>query len=226
MRAGFGKSFKREFRAFSVFLAWVADPDIKDANVESKLVPVENPQGGAAYRLVYSASDMGGALGTGFPNLFKKDFIDRIERDEAGRFESMRLTYRSIFPAPLLEVVSFDDYRWIARQIGQLTRAQIYEAFAAAGHPGVVARFFTEILLRRRDQLIEAASLMGERFTDDYGQDVVFEPLSEMQDPRKFSIEGFETYFKKGKLRDKDNGLFDPEKGYFPRYWDTEYPWQ
>ena len=226
MRAGFGKSFKREFRAFSVFLSWISDPDIKDANVKAKLVPVRLPDGSASHRLVYSASDMGGALGTGFPNLFKKDYIDKIHLDENGRFEAMRLTFRSIFPAPLLKAVSYADFRWIARMIGQLTWNQIYDAFAEAGHPDVVAHYYTEILLRRRDQMVEAAGLMGESYTDPWGNRIVFEPLTAMMDPRSFSVPGYEQYFNKGKLRYKNDALFDEELGHFPRYWGTKFPWQ
>ncbi len=224
MRAGYGKTFKREFRAFSVFLAWIADADIKDANVKAKLVPVEKPDGSQTHRLVYSASDMGGALGTGFPNLLKKDFYKKIETDEAGQFKRMQLTYQSIFPAPLLKVVNMDDFRWIARLIGQLTREQIYEAFAYAGHPDVVAQYYTEILLRRRDQMVTAAGLMGETYTDQFGLETTFSPLSSMTDPDTFTIPGYESFFKKGKLRYKNNLLFDPEKEFFPRYWGTTSP--
>ena len=225
IRAGYGKAFKREFRAFSIFLAWIADPDIKDSNVKAKLVPVHSEGSESSYRLVYSASDMGGALGTGFPNLFKKDFIDKIRRDDAGRFVSMRLTYRSIFPAPLLRAVSYADYRWIARMIGQLTREQILKAFLSSGHPDVVAQYYTEILLRRRDQMVEAAGLMGETYVDVYGHETKFEPLSQMANPKSFAVEGYEEYFKKGKLRYKGNQLFDDSLGYFPRYWGSKYPW-
>lgn len=223
-KAGFGKSFKREFRAFSIFLAWIADSDIKDANVKAKLVPITKPDGSPSYRLVYSASDMGGALGTGFPNLFKKDFVDKLDADSNGNLNSMRLTYRSIFPAPLLKVVSVEDYRWIARMIGQFTREQIYDAFSYAGYPEVVAQYYTEVLLRRRDQLVRTANLMGEKYTDQFGVETIFEPLSEMTSTRRFEIEGYESYFKRGKLRDKKNKLHDATKEYFPRYWGSKYP--
>ncbi len=224
MRAGFGKSFKREFRAFSVFLAWVADADIKDANVKAKLVPISRPDGSQTHRLVYSASDMGGALGTGLPNLLKKDFYKKMETDEVGNLDKLHLTYQSIFPAPLLKLVNIDDFRWIARMIGQLTREQIYDAFAYAGHPDVVAQYYTEILLRRRDQMLEAAGLMGETFTDPFGVKTTFEPLSRMTDPDSFSVPGYESFFKKGELRYKNDALFDTEMEFFPRYWGTTSP--
>ncbi len=224
IRAGFGKSLKREFRAFSVFLAWVADPDIKDANVKAKLVPIETQDGSQTYRLVYSASDMGGALGSGFPNLLKKDFIEKVDVDSAGNFKSMRLTYNSIYPAPLLKVVNMDDFRWIARMIGQLTSDQIYVSFSYVGYPDPVARYYTDILLRRRDQMVRAAGLMGEQYTNRFGVEMSFESLSKMMNSSRYTIEGYKAYFRKGKLRDKKNKLFDPSKEFFPRYWGTKYP--
>ena len=223
-RAGFGKSFKREYRAFGVFLAWISDPDIKDANVKAKLVPVVQ-DGVAGHILVHSASDMGGALGTGFPNLFKKDLVARIERSETGRFESLEFTFRSIFPAPMLAVVSYQDARWIARLIGQLSREQVIHAFLAAGHPEVVAIYYADILLRRRDQLMEAVGLMGESFPDEQGEAIAFAPLSRMEDPGTYHVPGYEELFKGGKLRYDNDVLFEPETGYFPRYWGTRYPW-
>jgi hypothetical protein len=112
IRGGFGRSFKREFRAFGLFLAWIADPDIKDANVKAKLVPVTDAAGRRRHTLVYSASDMGGGLGTGLPNMFPKDLVRGVERDLRGHVRAVELTYRSIFPAPLLGAATLSDARW------------------------------------------------------------------------------------------------------------------
>lgn len=226
MRGGFGKSFKREFRAFSLFLAWIADPDIKDANVKAKLVPV--PDGTATdYRLVYSASDMGGGLGTGLPNLFPKDLVRGVERDLRGRTWAIDLTYRGIFPAPLLASASFSDARWIARMIGQLTREQIADAFRYAGFPEPVALYYTEILLRRRDQLLGALGLIGETVVDAAGHEHRLVQRSRLKNPKRFRIDGYDAYFRRGRLRDPDQTLFDPadSTSYFPSYWGATMPW-
>jgi hypothetical protein len=167
---------------------------------------------------------MGGGLGTGLPNMFPKDLVRGVERDLRGHVRAVELTYRSIFPAPLLGAATLSDARWIGRMIGQLTREQIADAFRYAGFPDVVALYYTEILLRRRDQLLEAVGLMGEVVTDAGGRAVLLEPLSRLQNPGRFAVEDYEAYFKRGYLRDRHNALSD-SSGAFPRYWGSKFPW-
>ena len=228
MWGGYGRSFKRAFRAFSVFLAWVNDPDIKNGNVKFKLIPVTLESGETTYRLGFSASDMGGALGAGLPNFLPRDLVDRLHIDRRGNVRSVALSYRSIYPATLLNAVSISDLRWIMRRIGQLRREQINDAFRYAGYPEVVARYYTEVLLRRRDQLLEAAQLLGETAIDDAGREVQFERLSQMNHSERFYIPGYESFFDSGWIYDPRNRLFDPdeERSYFPQYWGTRFPWQ
>ncbi len=226
IRGGYGKAFKREFRAFGVFIAWIGDPDIKDANVKTKLVPVTEADGTEGFRLVYSASDLGGALGTGLPNLFPKDLVQGVERDWHGRPTTVHLTYRSIFPAPLLASASLSDARWLARRIGQLSREQVMSTFQYAGYPDVVAEYYSDILLHRRDQLLVALDLMGETVVAADGEVIRFEPLSQLQNPRRYHVEGQSHLFRRGQLRDRHHTLFDTTQTFFPRYWGTRYPWK
>lgn len=226
IRGGYGKAFKREFRAFGVFLAWIGDPDIKDANVKAKLVPITEADGTEGFRLVYSASDLGGALGTGLPNLFPKDLVLGVERDWQGRQATVHLTYRSIFPAPLLASASWSDARWLARQIGQFTREQIMSTFQYAGYPDVVAEYYSDILLYRRDQLLVSLDLMGDTVIATDGEVIRFEPLSRLQHPRRYHVEGHSHLFRRGQLRDRRHTLFDTTQTSFPRYWGTRYPWK
>ena len=218
VRHGLGKSLKREFRAFGLFLALIQDPDVKDDNTKIKIIP------GAADeepKIAFAASDMGIALGFGFPNLYGKNLVQRLKRHRDGRPKKMKLDYYSLFPFPLIKTVSFADARWLMRLIAQIPERKIYESFRAAGYPRVVARYYREIFLRRCDQLYEGLNLLGETFVGTNGVPVTIKKRSKIIDPETFSLPSKKVTFNEGKLEDPENKLFDPKREHFPRDWGT-----
>lgn len=215
IRKGLGKSLKREHRAFALFLAWVWDLDTKDNNNGMKLVPFTDEMGRLRYKVVMSNTDMGATLASNRPNIFNFRLVRQSQKDANGEPEYIRLNYYRIYPNDLIDAVTFDDAKWFGRMLAQLSYSQIYKAAHAAGYPEVVARYYTLMLLKKRNQLLDALGLMGETFANDFGQSITIEKAPEFTG----TIAGFEKFFREGQLTDPNNELFDPARDPFPRYW-------
>lgn len=216
VRHGLGKSFKREFRAFGLFLALILDPDCKDDNTRVKLIP----QGGR-WQLGFSASDMGISLGFGYPNIYGKELVSKAKYpDSGGDVSQYQLNYWKFFPLPILDTMSHADARWLLRWLALIPRSKVVEVFEAAAHPKLVAEYFADIFLRRLDQLIEVYGMAGQTYPSFDGEFVV-EKQSRMDDPETYAIAGHESSFVNGNIIDPENTMFDSNIEPFARNWGT-----
>ena len=161
LKAAFSRSLKREFRAFTLFYAWFVDLDIKDDN--AKIVLVGNNEG---RKVAYSATDMGNVLGSWVggkeaPNFFGRDLVDRVRRKPDGSIYEIILNYATPQRNPALDAISINDAKWMTRLIAQLSPVQIKNAFLTAGYSELLSEYYTQLMLRRRDQLVETFGMMG-----------------------------------------------------------------
>lgn len=219
IKTAFSRPLKREFRAFALFLTWVADADAKDDN--ASLVLVGNAEG---RRLAYSAHDMGftlgGWLGKDAPNFFARDMVERVRRKPDGSIYEVVLNFRSPFNNSSLNIISISDAKWMTRLIAQLSPAQIKNAFLAAGYSELISEYFTQLMLRRRDQLVETFGLMGQTVVDAAGNHILLKRESKMTDPDTYAVEGYEQYFKDGYLHDPEGKVSSNPGDFVRRYYD------
>ena len=175
-----GRNLKREFRAFQLFYAWVADHDTKDRNAR---LFVEKPQAGAdrPYRTVFSAEDLASTMGSVWqsdrPNLYDSSIVSLATPDR------VVLTYKTRYHSSLFDAVTFADARWMVRLMAQLTHEQLYQAFIGAGEYPAVAELFAQKMMRRRDQLAQAVGLPELAHT------------SAMAAPADYRVPGYEALF-------------------------------
>jgi len=220
VRHGLGKSLKREFRAFALFLALIQDPDVKDDNTKVKLVPSLDENGGHSTRIVFSASDMGIALGLGFPNLYPRDFVKGVRHSPNGALEKIRLKYKAFFQLPIFDALSFSDSRWLMRQIAKIPADKILEVFRYGGYPEPLAQYYSEVFLRRCHQLYDALG-MKNGLVDENDNALIFPRESAMKDKHNFAVPGYEQFFKNGVVFDPENELVDSSREHFARDWGT-----
>ncbi|HXH30984.1 MAG TPA: hypothetical protein VNJ01_09250 [Bacteriovoracaceae bacterium] len=204
IRKGLGKSLKREHRAFSVFLAWVWDMDAKDYNTGLKLVPYTQ-DGKLRYKVAMSNSDLGLTLASSRPNIFNFKLVKEVKKDAEGNPLLLKFNYLKIYTDDLLAAVSFDDAKWMARLMARLSEKQIYSAFRGAGYPEVIAKYYTGLLLKKRNELLDALNLLGTEF--------------KKSNEFSGSVEGYEEFFHNGVLTDPDNKLWDRTKAPYAPNW-------
>ena len=221
-KGAFGRPLKREFRAFGLFSAWVGDTDIKDDN--ASLVLVGNRQQG--YKVTYSASDMGSTLGNLFakdaPNFFARDLVARTRRKPDGSLYQVVLNYRNNAGNLAYDAISINDAKWMARLIGQLSPTQIKQALQGAGYSDLLSEYYTHILLRRRDQLLDTLGLLGETIVDGAGNRIVLQRESKMVDPDTYAVEGYEQFFRNGYLHDPEGKVSSNPSDFIRRYYDRD----
>ena len=219
IKAAFSRPLKREFRAFALFSAWVSDMDVKDDN--ASLVLVGNADG---RRVAYSAADMGSVLGSMFgsdaPNFLGRDMIARVRRKPDGSIYEIVLNYLSPFSNSSLNIISISDAKWMTRLIAQLSPAQIKNAFLAAGYSELLSEYFTQLMLRRRDQLVAVFGLMGQTLVDAAGTKILLKRESKMTDPDTYAVEGYEQYFQDGYLHDPEGKVSSNPGDFVRRYYD------
>ena len=225
LKGAFSRPFKREFRAFALFHAWIADMDVKDDN--GNLVVVDNAE---ERKTAYSIADMGAVLGNfsifsfsnDAPNFLGRDMIERVRSKPDGSIYEVVLNYLSPFSNSALNTMSVSDARWMTRLIAQLSPQQIKNAFLTAGYSELISEYFTQIMLRRRDQLVEVFGLMGATITDTAGNRMLLKPESKMVDPETFAVEGYEEYFKDGYLHDPEGKVTSNPSDFVRRYYDRD----
>lgn len=215
---GLGKSLKREHRALYLFMAWIADPDIKDDNTKVKLVPYVKADGSQSFKVVLSNSDMGGAIGIGYPNLYNYDLVKKYKLRN-GEVDSVRLRYMRLFDYNMKYAINFDDARWLVRRMSQLSVDQLKDTFIYAGYPEIVARYYALLMAKKRNQLIKVFGLAGDTFIDDGGKEFTIQLSEEFNG----SIEGYEEFFRNGHFTDPENKLFNPAIENHPRYWGVSW---
>ena len=222
LKAGFSRVFRREFRAFTMFSAWVSDQDIKDGNVDLVLATT-----GDGLKVGYSASDMGHVLGSFFakdaPNFFGRDLVAKVRRRPDQSIYELVLNYRTIMHNRGMDATSISDARWFTRLLVQLRPQQIKKAFLAAGYSEVISEYFSQLLLRRRDQLAETFALLGDTIVDNAGNEIVVKKESLMTDPDNYAVAGYEKYFKDGYFIDPDGEAGDTPQDFIRRYYDRSF---
>lgn len=214
IRIGLGKAFKREHRAFSIFAAWIWDTDTKDDNDKLKLIPTI-VDGKKTYKLAFSNSDMGASLGFNNPNLYNYKLVKKIRKDKKGDLESIEFNYYRMYAFKIMDSVSIDDAKWIARMIGQISFKQMTDAFEGAGYPKLVGLYYSKLMMKKRNELLDALGLLGDVFLDFGGNQIELKKEDEFNG----TIVGYEEFFKKGQLTDPDNKLYNPQRDAFPRNW-------
>ena len=221
-KGAFSRPLKREFRAFALFSAWVGDTDIKDDNANLVLVG-SRAQG---YKVAFSAADMGGTLGSPFgkdaPNFFARDLVERVRRKPDGTIYEVVLNYRTIAGNRAYDAISINDAKWMTRLIAQLSPAQIKNAFRGAGYSELLSEYFTQILLRRRDQLLATFGLLGQTSVDAAGNRIVLQSESKMTDPDNYAVEGYEQFFRNGYLHDPQGLVSSNPSDFVRRYYDRD----
>lgn len=217
-RAGLGKNLKREHRAFALFAAWVMDTGVKNENDKGKLVPVVNDDGSIGYKLALVNSDMGASLGLNYPNLYNFNLVKNVKYDEHGPSE-IELNYPRAFGLKTLSAIDIDDAKWMARLIGQFTQGQIRKIFEANGYPSLVAEYYSQIMMKKRNQLLRSLRLIGTQGVDFLNKTVSFNLEKEFNG----SIAGYDKFFLDGKLTDHKNELYNPNVDPSPRYWGSDF---
>ena len=172
----FGKSLKREFRAFEVFHALVSDVDRKDSNTSTELVKTNE-----GWKIRYVVSDLGSSLGwyvygKGSVNLFSPDLVSldtlaqRQKLRSVAKFKGVPVEYPDLpllygpgFLGPMMNAVSTNDARWIVRRMLKLSPAQLRGAFEGAGYHQCLTDLYVAKLERRIHQLAYALGLANFR---------------------------------------------------------------
>ena len=211
-RTAIGKGLKREHRALYLFMALIMDPDVKDDNTKVKLVPYQI-NGVTKHKIMLSNSDMGSALGTGYPNLYNFKLV-KSESDTL-----VELNYLRIFKYGQKFLLNFDDAKWMTRRIAQLSNNQIYKAFISGGYPEVISRYYSLLFAKKRNELVKTLDMEGEIFHDDEGKEFTIKLIEEFSG----TIEGYEDLFSNGQLHDPKNIIYDSQFENFPRYWGASF---
>lgn len=154
----------REARGLTILAAWLSLHDLRKDN--TRLMILKDEQGNK--RLQMRLSDWGSGLGTarghilGFKNLQGDLMADKIvEVDNANRKVKV-LEFKPNQPSFASDLMSYDDAKWMARKIGQLTEKQMDSAMAVAGFSAAEFVMYKHKLLMRRNNLISAFGLEKE----------------------------------------------------------------
>lgn len=224
IRHGLGKEFKREFRALSLLALLFEDLDVKDGNTKIKLVPGSagpSAEKDRDFKLAFSAADMGGTMGFGFPNLYFPNLVGKVSRNKEGQLEKITLRHHSFFPMPIFDTVTFADAKWLLKLVNQIPADKVEESFLAGGFPAPVATYYKDLFLRRFEQLADALGLMGQIYVGSDQKLYEFEKRSKMTDTATYAVPGYEKFFLNGQISDPNNLLYDPLKEAYPRDWGT-----
>lgn len=151
-----GHPDSREVRALPVFMAWIANNDMKESE-QNKTVLNTNA---SADELSFVASDLGWAFGSFLMpetvSWFKWNAI-KDERQDSVSFNYVTWRYSNMF-----QYTTWDDARWMIRQIAQLSATQIRKAVYAGQWDAKVEKILIEKLIARRNQLVRVFGLSNE----------------------------------------------------------------
>ncbi len=161
-----GHEHLRELRGAGLLAAWVGWWDARFENTRLRVVETER---GPALRHYFS--DLGAGLGRSAgtfrhssekPADFASTFTRRGERFGRGRVEFPG--FEPIEDNAAFREMTFDDARWMARLIAQLSEAQISAALRASGFSDEEVSVYAAKLLSRREQLLLDTGL-GDEFS-------------------------------------------------------------
>ncbi|TDJ04974.1 MAG: hypothetical protein E2O68_07165 [Deltaproteobacteria bacterium] len=206
-----GNQFKREYRAFPLFAAWV-DLAHPGSEIGSTLVDLNNSE----YPLKHALYNMGEGLGFGYPNMFSDKLVRKVTHHRNGKIKKIVFNYHPLAKTDWFKSMSIADAKWLAKLIGQFRLNQLIDAFLSTGHPEIVAKMYARKLMERRNQLLKAFNLLGERITDFEGNEVKLKKGKQWHK----TLNGYGKFFtKKGHLIDPDDELFNPETDNFNKNW-------
>ncbi|MCP4215198.1 MAG: hypothetical protein GY765_11100, partial [bacterium] len=155
-----GNGGRREVRGSLLFNMWVSNLDLKEAE-NNKLI-LRKIDGRT--RFFNIQHDMGFAFGKTYmerPGSFMWDLVKK-KTDEY-----VYMNFKGIVDNSLFHKVTFADARWMARLIARLSRRQITDAVDLGGWPKQVRGLLVEKLIARRNQLVTAFELEGEKTPED-----------------------------------------------------------
>lgn len=143
----------REVRALPVFMAWIANNDMKESGQNKVILNRNFP----AEKLFFTNGDLGWSFGNFlFPESvgwFKWNVIKDIRED------SVSFNYLTWHYTELFQHTTWDDARWMVRLIARLSRDQIRAAVLAGQWNPKVENVLIEKLVARRNQLVKTFEL-------------------------------------------------------------------
>ncbi len=185
----------RADRGLLLFNIWVHNIDLKPGENNKTLVRT-NEKGS---ELFYTQHDIGYSIGR-FEREKPTDFTWDIVRKKTKK--AIEFKFRSFVPTEGWDHVSFADGKWMVRKIAQLTREQITAAVKMGHWPNMAPynyeQLIIEKLIARRNDLVEAFELVGEKLTNgntirllDVDYEIEKEAISS-----KYPIEGYTSDFR------------------------------
>lgn len=146
----------REVRGLSLFMAWINNNDLKEAD-QNKLI-LKGKKG--SERLFYLNSDLGWSFGifaqSELPQFFKSNPIKSTKGD------GIKFNYMTWHWSNLFDDITYDDARWLARRIARLSRDQIKDAVKLGRMSSSASATLVEKLSKRRNRIVEAFNLQEE----------------------------------------------------------------
>lgn len=143
----------REVRALPVFMAWIANNDMKESGQNKVILRKDAP----AEKMFFASGDLGWSFGNFlFPesvSWFKWNVIKDV-RDDSVSFNYLTWQYSNLF-----QFTTWDDARWMVRLIARLSREQIATAVRAGQWAPGVEKVLIEKLVARRNQLVRVFEL-------------------------------------------------------------------
>jgi hypothetical protein len=159
---------RRELKGLGLLGAWLGWCDSRFENTRLRVVKTSKGS-----ELKHYLTDLGGGLGRANgplsrraedPHLFGWRFTKPPKIQGKGR---MTVPFKIIGYEPIEDTLPFqqmtyEDARWMARMIGQLTENQIVQALTASGFDTLQVKLYTEKLISRRDHMIRDLGLSEE----------------------------------------------------------------
>ncbi len=146
----------REVRALPVFMAWIANNDMKESGQNKVILNRNFP----AEKMFFTSGDLGWAFGNFlFPESvgwFKWNVVKDVRED------SVSFNYLTWHYTELFQHTTWDDARWMVRLIARLSREQIRSAVVAGQWNPKVENILIEKLVARRNQLVKTFELEKE----------------------------------------------------------------
>ncbi|MFZ9519055.1 MAG: hypothetical protein ACO3A4_01125 [Silvanigrellaceae bacterium] len=143
----------REVRALPVFMAWIANNDMKESG-QNKAVFEQDSE---LQKMFFVSGDLGWSFGSFLMpetvSWFKWNIIKDVRED------SVSFNYLTWLYSDLFQFTTWDDARWMIRLIAQLSREQIRAAVIAGQWDPKVENVLVEKLVARRNQLVKVFEL-------------------------------------------------------------------
>ncbi|MFN8370896.1 MAG: hypothetical protein U0T83_09775 [Bacteriovoracaceae bacterium] len=164
---------RREYRASLLYYSFVNMLDTKDFNFKVILQESVNEEGQTNYVVLHRLQDTGFSLGGGnyfkhimdaTRNIGRKYNIDQFHEDMMDSDkESVGIYWNDFFnKTRRFQTTTFNDVKWMARQIAKMSREEILWAFTDSGMPASVADLYKQKIIARRNEIVKAFKLEDE----------------------------------------------------------------